>query len=308
MSAGGPSQRQWERIVDLSEEVLGLPEQYEESDVELRNRSLVADVHPDVAPINDDDARALFKAVQFATDVLTGETTIRDVINAEKRINNLQRVLDESQINNLREEAIDDAEEIDRDISEGVGDERRREAGGGADYSSVEDRKSPGDFDTSNFGAVTGKERNELIKEVSLGMRVMLRYQAVSPLMKDEVTQETFYAAINRYIDETGKGDLDNEDYYEASQGLLRQDIPKGIFMDSLQRLSGELSEAYVPDASVDEIADIIAMLVVDGKIQLGMTDFMAGQSNFRSPGSGRFRRDPRNRTYRDSYDNFRRP
>lgn len=305
MSTQPPSPSEWQKVINLAERVLGLPLGYEESDIELRYRTFVTNVHPDVVDDElSEEANRLFRTVDFSKDVLEDNISRSDITNVSSRIDLLEDVFDEPGMSSLREEAMDDSEDLGEEITEEVQEQRERR--GGVDYTSREKRKSPGDFDSSKFGAVTGEKREDLIEEVSLGMRVMLRFNAVDPLLKQGVTQEDFYNEVNDFIDETGKGSLSNGDYYASVKNLVRKQVTKDIFTGAIDRVESNLGQEYVPGAGIDEIADVIAMLVVDGQIKLGFEEFRAGRSNFRRPGSGKFRRENSRGTYRKSGDTFR--
>lgn len=272
-------------LYNLAKEFMGFDEDPTDSDVQDKFRELSSKFHPDISDLDPEEAEEKFKASNTSRDILIGNIGDGDTQRIHTGISILERALHPSSVRDAKDETLSS---------------KRGEVGGGERFSTTKERKPPSDFSGAQFNKMGGSERKEIAQEIAIGYAVKLRYNAVQGLLKEGITEEDFYDAVNDYISDTEEGLMDNEEYYEAASHLIRNNVGKGVFVGAIEKVESELASEYAPGATIDRVAEIIATMIAQGNIDIGLQDMMAGSRNFRSPGSGNFRRSSRS--------NFRKP
>lgn len=271
--------RQYDYVLNLAKEFYGLEGKFTDEDVSGIFNDYSAKYHPDVSDLPHDEAQDLFDATTTARDALRGNIGRSNSRELRNAVSKLEGVLDDDKVESAREATIEGASGSGYGVSATAGPSRRSE---------------PQDINIEDVGGMKGEEREELMKEISLGYSVMLRFNAVQGLLKKGATQDDFYGLVNDYIDKEGEERLSNRQYYRATSSIVRDDVKVGMYVDAIETVEESLSKEYGSEANIDTIADIIANLVVRGHIEIGSDVFSASYSNFRRPSETRFRKEGR--------------
>lgn len=273
-------------LENLAKEFMDFDDDPSDEEVSERFTELAGKYHPDQSDLPSDEANDMFNATTTSRDILKDNIEIGEVRKIRNGVSQLETALDSVQVADIKQDTI-----------AGTGTDKTRTPSG---VSSTGERANPADFAGMDFSAASKSEREEIIREIALGYSVRLRYNAVQGLLERGINEDQFYDAVNKYVDETGKGLLNNSDYYDAVEDMVRDQVGRQVFVNSIEKVENELAREYAPGAGIDEVAEIIASMVVQGHIDIGLGEFMVGHDNFRKPGTGNFRR--------TSGRNFRRP
>lgn len=233
-------------LEELASRVLEVDTDASDNEVQNAFRDKSSDWHPDV---NDaPDAREKFVAAQTARDILLGEIDFSDPDATRTARRSLSELFSDSEM-----------ESIDKETGSHVG--YRSEA---------ETRSDPEQYTQADFAGADPGEKRQMMKEVALGVETVIIYQAVEGMYDTGYREDDFFEDVNDYVGEARSDTIDFNDYFEATQGGLRDEVTRSLFINNCEKIEENLQVEYGQGTNIREVARIVAHFMVQGGIDIG--------------------------------------